>query len=308
MDEADSGRQATDKARILLEALPYMQHYASKVVVIKYGGHAMDDGEALGNFARDVVLIKQSGMRPVVVHGGGPQIGKLLDRLGIRSRFLDGLRITDRDTVDVVEMVLAGSINKSIVVAINQVGGLGVGICGKDGRLASAKKLRPGAKSKGGAVEACVDLGYVGEVEAIHPQLVTLLMETEAIPVIAPLGVSSEGETLNINADSFAAALAVALGAERLLLLTDVRGVLDGEKRLLRFLREQDAEALIASGVICGGMIPKVREALKAIAQGVGGVAILDGRTPHATIVELLSGMGEGTLISNKHDALADLP
>jgi len=289
-------------AEILSEALPYMQRYDRATVVVKYGGHAMGDPKLSESFARDIVLIEQAGIKPVVVHGGGPQIGKLLERLDIKSEFSGGLRVTDKATVEVVEMVLAGSINKQIVAEINGLGGRACGISGKDGNLMIAKKLTRTERDPHSNIERAIDLGFVGEPESMNPHIVEVLASHDMIPVIAPIGVSRDGITYNINADTFASALAGALKAKRLMLLTDVPGVLDRERKLIPRLTASQARALIADGTITGGMIPKVEGCLDVIEQGVEGVVILDGRIPHAILLELFTAHGVGTLIERDKD------
>lgn len=282
------------KAAVLAEALPYMRRYAGHTLVVKYGGHAMGD-EAVGDsFARDVVLLKQVGINPIVVHGGGPQIAQMLRRLGIESRFVDGLRVTDRETMEVVEMVLAGTINKQLVSAINAEGGCAVGLSGKDGRLIEARKLVM-AKIEGG-VRTEIDLGFVGQPQRIAAGVLDTFKQSHIIPVIAPVGVGAEGETYNINADTVAGAVAAAVKATRLLLLTDVAGVLDADKRLIPDLTAATARQLIAEGVISGGMIPKIETCLEAVDGGVEAAVIVDGRVPHAILLELFTE-GAGTLI-----------
>jgi acetylglutamate kinase len=285
---------AIDQAKILMQALPHMLHYDEAIVVVKYGGHAMGDEGTARNFARDMVLLEQSGVNPVVVHGGGPQIGAMLNKLGIKSEFADGLRVTDKATVEVVEMVLAGSINKQIVGFINNAGGRAIGLCGKDGNMVTATKVR---KSDGDG-KPQVDLGFVGEPSRVDATVLEQVLGRELIPVLAPVALGAEGETYNVNADTFAGAIAGALGAKRLLLLTDVPGVLDKDKNLIKELRISDIPALIADGTITGGMIPKVETCIYAIEQGVEGVVILDGKIPHAVLIELLTDHGAGTLIT----------
>jgi acetylglutamate kinase len=285
------------KANILSEALPYMRRFTGKTFVIKYGGHAMGD-DALGDvFARDVVLLKQIGINPVVVHGGGPQIGKMLERLKIKSSFVDGLRVTDAATVEIVEMVLAGSINKALVAAINAAGGTAVGLSGKDGKLVQARKLTRTQVDPDSHIERVLDLGFVGEPEIVNPQVLSVFARSDIIPVIAPTGVGADGETYNINADTVAGAIAAALGATRLLLLTDVIGVLDKDKKLIPQLSIDDAQRLIREGVISGGMIPKIETCLSAVIQGVEAAVILDGRVPHALLLEIFTAGGAGTLV-----------
>jgi acetylglutamate kinase len=282
-------RRPSIAAEILSEALPYMQRYDQATVVIKYGGHAMGDAKLAESFARDIVMLEQASVKPVVVHGGGPQIAKLLTRLGIKSEFAGGLRVTDAATVEVVEMVLAGS--------INQLGGHACGISGKDGNLMVAKKLTRTEVDPDSNIERAVDLGFVGEPDEVNPRIVQVLSAKEFIPVVAPLGVGRDGTTYNINADTFASALAGALKAKRLLLLTDVAGVLGKDKKLIHRLSVSEAKAMIADGTITGGMIPKVEGCLSVIEEGVEGVVILDGRVPHAVLLELFTEHGVGTLI-----------
>jgi acetylglutamate kinase len=284
-------------ARTLSEALPYLQRYDDKVVVIKFGGHAMGDDEAMARFARDVVLMKQCNVHPVVVHGGGPQIAAMLKRLGVESRFVDGLRVTDRETVDVVEMVLAGAINKRIVSAINHQGGRAVGLSGKDAKLMVCEKLTRTRRDPDSAIEQVVDLGYVGEPREVNPAVLETFLRSDLIPVVAPVGVGRAGETYNVNADTAAGAVAGALKAERLLLLTDVDGVRDAEGDVVTDLSTTQCERMIEDGVISGGMIPKVRTALDAVAAGVSAAVILDGRAPHACLLELFTAHGAGTLL-----------
>jgi acetylglutamate kinase len=287
-------------AKILSEALPFMQRYDNATVVVKYGGHAMGDPELAANFARDIVLIKQAGVNPIVVHGGGPQIGSLLERLNIKSEFKGGLRVTDRETVDVVEMVLAGSVNKEIVAAINAQGGKAVGISGKDANLMRGKRIERRFRDPDSNIEEIVDLGFVGEPSSVDPHIVDVIIHSDLIPVIAPIGVGPEGETLNINADTFAAALATAMKAKRLLLLTDVEGVLDKNGNLIKSLTSAEAEALIEDGTISGGMIPKIEGCLDVIAEGVEAVVIINGKVPHAVLLELFTEHGAGTLIERR--------
>jgi acetylglutamate kinase len=281
------------KAAVLAEALPYMRRYAGHTVVVKYGGHAM--GEGGDSFARDVVLLRQVGINPIVVHGGGPQIGHMLERLGIESRFVDGLRVTDRETMEVVEMVLAGTINKQLVAAINAEGGCAIGLTGKDGGLISAKKAVRTRVEGGAKIE--IDLGFVGEPEHVAARVLDTFRQSDIIPVIAPIGVGAAGETYNINADTVAGAVAAAIKATRLLLLTDVAGVLDGDKRLLSEITAGSARRMISDGIISGGMIPKVETCLDAVDGGVEAAVILDGRVPHAILLELFTNAGPGTLI-----------
>ncbi|HVT33979.1 MAG TPA: acetylglutamate kinase [Nevskiaceae bacterium] len=275
-------------AKVLTEALPYIRRFAGKTMVVKYGGNAMKDDATLAGFARDIVLMKAVGMNPVVVHGGGPQIGAHLEKLGKKSEFVDGMRVTDADTMDVVEMMLGGLVNKSLVGAINQQGGRAVGLTGKDGGLVRARKLR-GAGGK--------DLGQVGEVEKIDPRVVAHLEAGGFIPVIAPVGVGEDGASYNINADLVAGKLASVLQAEKLMLLTNVQGLLDKNKQLLTGLSPVDVEALIADGTIHGGMLPKIRCALDAVASGVKSAHIINGEIGHAVLLELFTDQGIGTLI-----------
>ncbi len=286
-----------DIARVLSEALPHMQRYDEEIVVVKYGGHAMGEEEMARSFARDIVLMEQTAINPVVVHGGGPQIGGMLKRLGIKSEFQDGLRVTDAATIEIVEMVLAGSINKQIVGFINAAGGKAVGLCGKDGDMVKARKISRRVADPGSKIEQEVDLGFVGEPERVDATVLNQILGRDLIPVLAPLATSNDGTTYNVNADTFAGAIAGALKAKRLLLLTDVPGVLDKSKNLIHQLTADDARRLIADGTISGGMIPKVETCLYALEQGVEGVVILDGRVPHAVLLELLTDHGAGTLM-----------
>ncbi|HYY37174.1 MAG TPA: acetylglutamate kinase, partial [Xanthobacteraceae bacterium] len=271
-----------DIARVLSEALPHMQRYDEETVVVKYGGHAMGEEEMARSFARDIVLLEQTAINPVVVHGGGPQIGEMLKRLGIKSEFAAGLRITDAATIEIVEMVLAGSINSQIVGFINEAGGKAVGLTGKDGNMVLARKLNRTVIDPGSNIERMVDLGFVGEPEKIDTTVLTQILGRELIPVLAPLAASAQGGTYNVNADTFAGAIAGALKAKRLLLLTDVPGVLDKSNKLIKQLSPDDARELIADGTISGGMIPKVETCIYALEAGVEGVVILDGKVPHA--------------------------
>jgi acetylglutamate kinase len=288
---------AHDIARILSEALPHMQRYDEEIVVVKYGGHAMGEEELAKSFGRDIVLMEQTAINPVVVHGGGPQIGDMLKRLGIKSEFAAGLRITDAATIEIVEMVLAGSINKQIVGFINEAGGHAIGLCGKDGNMVTARKISRTMVDPDSQIEKFVDLGFVGEPEKVDLTVLTQVLGRDLIPVLAPIATSREGITYNINADTFAGAIAGALKAKRLLLLTDVPGVLDKSKSLIKQLSADDARRLIADGTISGGMIPKVETCLYALERGVEGVVILDGRVPHAVLLELLTDHGAGTLM-----------
>ena len=288
---------AQDKARTLIEALPHMQRYDEETVVIKYGGHAMGDEQTARDFARDIVLLEQTAINPVVVHGGGPQIGEMLKRLGIKSEFAAGLRITDAATIEIVEMVLAGAINKQIVGFINEAGGRAVGLCGKDGNMVTARKVSRSIVDPGSRIEQIVDLGFVGEPETVNTTVLEQLLGRELIPVLAPVCAGTKGGTYNVNADTFAGAIAGALRAKRLLLLTDVPGVLDKSKSLIQDLSVAEARRLIANGTISGGMIPKVETCIYALDQGVEGVVIMDGKVPHAVLLELLTDHGVGTLM-----------
>jgi acetylglutamate kinase len=283
-------------ARVLVEALPYILKYDSKTIVVKYGGHAMEAGVPL-HFAQDIVMMKQTGMDPVIVHGGGPQIGAMLSRLSIPSTFVDGLRVTDEAAIEVVEMVLTGSINKQIVSGINAAGGRAVGVSGKDGNLVIAKKLER-LNSHDGKPGRQVDLGFVGVPEKVNTEVLRTIMASELIPVIAPIGAGRKGETFNINADTVAGAVAGAMKAERLVLLTDVEGVLDRDGRLMPRLTVAECRALIANGTISGGMIPKIETAMEAVLSGVKAAVILDGRIPHVLMLELFTEHGAGTLIT----------
>ena len=290
-------------APVLAEALPYIQHFHGRTIVIKYGGNAMTDESLKRSFARDVVLMKLVGMNPVVVHGGGPQIGQLLDRIGKKSEFVEGLRVTDSETIDVVEMVLGGLVNKDIVALINAHGGRAVGLSGKDGGLIQARKLvlrKEGASDE----DETVELGFVGEIKSINPAVVDTLDEGDFIPVIAPIGTGEDGKTYNINADTVAGKLAVTLGAEKLILLTNTPGVLDQQGELLTGLSESRVQELIQEGVITGGMLPKVRCALDAVSGGVRTATISDGRVPHATLLETLTDQGVGTQIGRTREVI----
>src|ERR1700732_2716392 len=287
-----------DIARILSEALPHMQRYDEETVVVKYGGPAMGEEELAKSFARDIVLLEQTAINPVVVHGGGPQIGDMLSRLGIKSQFANGLRITDAATIEVVEMVLAGLINKQIVGFINRAGGRAVGLCGKGRNMVLARKNSRSMVDPDSHIERIVDLGFVGEPEKVDVTVLNQILGRDLIPVLAPIATSREGITYNINADTFAGAIAGALGAKRLLLLTDVPGVLDKSKNLIRELSATEARRLIADGTISGGMIPKVETCIYALEAGVEGVVILDGKVRHAVLLELLTDHGAGTLMT----------
>jgi len=284
-------------ARLISAALPYMLAYDQKIIVVKYGGHAMGDPELAKAFARDITLLETAGARPVVVHGGGPQIGEMLDRLGIKSEFRAGLRVTDKPTVEVVEMVLAGSINKEIVMAINAEGGKAVGLSGKDGNMVFAEKVTRKEKDPDSNIEREIDLGFVGEPKRVSRAVIDMVIGAGLIPVIAPVAPGDDGNTYNVNADTFAGAIAGRLGAARLLFLTDVPGVLDKKGNLLKELTVRQVKKLIADGTISGGMIPKVETCIDAIKQGVEGVVILNGKVPHAVLLELFTDLGAGTLI-----------
>src|SRR6201984_1248419 len=286
-----------DIARVLSEALPYMQQYDDEIVVVKYGGHAMGEEAAARRFAHDIVLLEQTAINPVVVHGGGPQIGDMLKRLGIKSEFAAGLRITDAATIEIVEMVLAGSVNKQLVGYINEAGGKAVGLSGKDANMVKAAKTTRPMVDPAYNIAKAVCLGFVGDPEKVDLTLLNQLIGYELIPVLAPLATSRDGQTLNINADTFAGAIAGALKAKRLLLLTDVAGVLDKSKKLIPQLSIKDARKLIANGTISGGMIPKVETCIYALEQGVEGVVIIDGKMQHAVLLELFTNQGTGTLI-----------
>jgi acetylglutamate kinase len=284
-------------ARVLVEALPYILAYDNKTIVVKYGGHAMEEGLPT-EFAQDVVLMKQTGINPVVVHGGGPQIGAMLKKLNITSSFVDGLRVTDAATMEVVEMVLSGSINKQIVTGINAAGGRAVGVSGKDGNLVMARKAERTRLDPATKTRVPVDLGFVGEPEKVDAEVLRMIMNSDLIPVVAPIGVDAKGQTYNINADTVAGAVAGAIAAERLVLLTDVEGVLDRDGKIITRLKVAEAKALIADGTISGGMIPKVETAIDAIEKGVRAAVILDGRIPHVLLLELFTEHGAGTLIA----------
>jgi acetylglutamate kinase len=285
------------KAETLTEALPYMQRYAGKTFVVKYGGHAMGDPEAARDFAEDVVLMKAVGINPVVVHGGGPQIGAMLKRLGVESSFVDGLRVTDAETARIAEMVLSGAINKELVNWIAQAGGRAVGISGKDGGFVTATKVQRTKKDPDSNIEQVVDLGFVGEPSSVDRTILDTISAAGMIPVIAPIGVGVDGETYNINADTMAGAVAAAMGASRLFLLTDVPGVLDKAGELLTDLDPAGIEALQGDGTISGGMIPKLETCVAAVEGGVDAAVILDGRVPHAMLLEIFTKQGAGTLV-----------
>lgn len=295
------------QARILAEALPHLIRYDNETVVIKFGGHAMGDDALADAFAQDIVYLKQSGVNPIVVHGGGPQIGRMLEKLAIKSQFLHGLRVTDKPTVEVVEMVLAGAINKQIVSAINRQGGQAVGICGKDANLMIAEKITHMPDPTSNLMQA-VDIGYVGDPVAVNPHIVDVISKSDLIPVIAPVARSPSGETLNVNADSFASALAAEMLAKRLLLLTDVAGVMDKDKQLISNLTVAEARALIKDGTISGGMIPKIEGCIDVVEEGVEAVVIIDGRVPHCVLLELFTEHGVGTLVGRENPSTLPTP
>lgn len=284
-------------ARTLTEALPYLRRYEGQTFVIKYGGHAMGDQRLSDNFANDIVLLKHAGVNPIIVHGGGPQIGSMLTRLDIKSEFIDGLRVTDAETVAIVEMVLSGSINKQVVQSINKAGGKAIGLSGKDGGLIRAKKLTRSKRDPDSNIERILDLGFVGEPEYVDPEILDDLQHSDLIPVIAPIGIGEKGETYNINADTVAGAVASASEAVRMFLLTDVRGVLDKQGELIPELTVKGARSLMTDGTIAGGMIPKIETCIHSIEGGVEAAVILDGRVPHTMLLEIFTESGTGTLI-----------
>jgi len=286
-----------EQATVLSQALPYMRRHTGATIVVKYGGHAMGDKDMAANFARDIVLLRQVGLNPIVVHGGGPQIGAMLKRLKVKSEFIDGLRVTDKKTVEIVEMVLSGSINKQIVSAIAAAGGRAIGISGKDGGLIEAQQLKRMVRDPESNIEKVLDLGLVGEPTKIDPHILNAFAKSDLTPVIAPIGLSASGETLNINADTVAGAIATAMDAKRLMMLTDVKGVLDGNGELIADMSRVEARDAIDQGVVTGGMIPKIETCLGAISKGVQGAVIIDGRVPHAILIELFTPGGAGTLI-----------
>ena len=289
------------KAETLVDALPYLQRYAGRTFVVKYGGHAMGDPELAHDFAEDVVLLKAVGINPVVVHGGGPQIGAMLKKAGIESQFIDGLRVTDKATAEVAEMVLSGAINKEIVGWIAKAGGKAMGISGKDGQMVTARKVTRTKKDPDSLIEQVVDLGFVGEPEAIDTSVIETISAAGMIPVIAPIAPGADGATYNVNADTMAGAIAAALGAARLFLLTDVHGVLDKEGNLLTDLRPSDIERLQEDGTISGGMIPKLETCVHAVEAGCEAAVVLDGRVSHAMLLEIFTQEGAGTLIKAGH-------
>ncbi|MEY4589631.1 MAG: hypothetical protein RL497_1707 [Pseudomonadota bacterium] len=288
-------------AQVLTEALPYIQRFTGKTIVVKYGGNAMDGAEMENSFARDIVLMKQVGMNPIVVHGGGPQIGELLAKLNIQSRFVDGMRVTDSATMDVVEMVLGGSVNKHIVSLINRNGGQAIGVTGKDGNLINARKMEVTRYSPELKATEIIDIGQVGEVRSINRKVIDLLVQSDFIPVIAPIGVGSDGTSYNINADLVAGKVAEILQAEKLMLLTNVSGLLDKQGQVLTGLTTARVDELIADGTIYGGMLPKIQCALDAVKNGVHSAHIVDGRVAHAVLLEIFTDAGVGTLITNRH-------
>ena len=287
------------KAETLTDALPYMQRYAGKTFVVKYGGHAMGDARLARNFAEDIVLLKAVGINPVVVHGGGPQIGAMLERIGVESKFVDGLRVTTKETAEIAEMVLSGAINKELVSWIEQAGGSAIGISGKDGGFVKATKLRRTERDPDSNIERIIDLGYVGEPKKVDRSVVDMISTAGMIPVIAPIGVGEDGATYNINADTMAGAVASALRAARLFLLTDVPGVLDKKGELLTDLDPKKIQALVDEGTISGGMIPKLETCVKAVQEGVDAAVVLDGRIPHAMLLEIFTSKGAGTLVKD---------
>jgi acetylglutamate kinase len=296
-DSTPTPEESLAKAGILAEALPYMRRFSGQRFVIKYGGHAMGDSSLAADFARDVVLLKQVGIDPIIVHGGGPQIGAMLERLKIKSEFIDGLRVTDAETVEIVEMVLSGSINKQIVSAINTAGGRAVGLSGKDGNLMSVRKLRRTQRETDSNIEKILDLGFVGDPSHVASDLLESLTKADIIPVIAPIGVGEDGATYNVNADTAAGAVASAVGAARLLMLTDVPGVLDKTGELIADIGVEQARALIADGTISGGMIPKVETCIEAVENNVEAAVIMDGRAAHSLLIEIFTEHGIGSAI-----------
>ena len=297
MTDAASMLSPSVQADLLVQALPHMQRYDQQIIVIKYGGNAMGDAATAEDFAEDVVLLEQSGLKPVVCHGGGPQIARMLSKLGLKSEFKQGLRVTDQATVDVVEMVLAGSVNKEIVGYISREGGKAIGLCGKDGGMVTARKVLRTMIDPETRAEQALDLGFVGEPDSVNTAVLDAALKEELIPVLAPVCAGADGQTYNVNADTFAGAIAGALNAKRLLLLTDVPGVLDANKQLIEELTVEDCRRLIAEGTITGGMIPKIETCIYALERGVEAVVILDGKVPHATLIELFTDHGAGTLI-----------
>ncbi|CBV43714.1 acetylglutamate kinase [Halomonas elongata] len=295
-------RDPRQVVEVLSEALPYIQRFSGKTVVVKYGGNAMTEDPLIDSFARDMVLMKEVGINPVVVHGGGPQIGELLEKLNIESRFVNGMRVTDAETMDVVEMVLGGLVNKGIVNLINQCGGKAIGLTGKDGAQIRARQLKVEHQSPEMTAPEIIDIGHVGEVEHISTDLIEMLASRDFIPVIAPIGVDAEGRSFNINADLVAGKVAEALDAEKLMLLTNVAGLMNADGEVLTGLSTAQVDAMIADGTIHGGMLPKIRCALESVKGGVASAHIIDGRVPHATLLEIFTNAGVGTLITNAGD------
>ena len=293
---------AKTTAEVLTTALPYIQRYVDKLIVVKYGGNAMTDPELESSFARDIVLLKTVGLHPVVVHGGGPQVDNLLKELGRTSKRIDGMRVTDKSTMDIVEMVLGGGVNKSIVSLINKHGGSAIGLTGKDANLIQAKKMQMQKIGEDG-IAVPIDLGYVGDVVSVNKDVINMLISSNFIPVIAPLGVDSEGNTYNINADLVAGKVAEFLQAEKLMLLTNIKGVLGRDGEVVTGLTPKKVDELIEDGTISGGMIPKIQCALDAVRSGVKSAVIVDGRVPHATLLEIFTNEGVGTLISREVDS-----
>ena len=294
-----ANRDPHQVVEVLSEALPYIQQFSGKTVVVKYGGNAMTEEALIDSFARDMVLMKEVGINPVVVHGGGPQIGALLEKLNIESRFVDGMRVTDSETMDVVEMVLGGLVNKGIVNLINQSGGKAIGLTGKDSGQIRARQLKVSGQTPGMNASEIIDIGHVGEVEHVSTDLIELLTRNDFIPVIAPIGVDAEGRSYNINADLVAGKVAEALGAEKLMLLTNVAGLMNAQGEVMTGLTTEAVDGLIEDGTIYGGILPKISCALDAVKQGVRSAHIIDGRVPHATLLEIFTNAGVGTLISN---------
>jgi acetylglutamate kinase len=296
-EDATEDKAMLAKAETLIEALPYFQRYGGRTFVVKYGGHAMGDAQAARDFAGDIVLLKAVGINPVVVHGGGPQIGAMLKKLGVESTFVDGLRVTDKATAEIAEMVLSGAINKELVGWISKAGGKAIGISGKDGNMVTATKVTRTTKDPDSNIEQAVDLGFVGEPSKIDTTILETASKSGMIPIVAPIGAGEDGHTYNINADTMAGAIAAALGAARLFLLTDVTGVLDKDGRLLTDLTPADIARLKADGTISGGMIPKLETCVHAVEAGCEAAVVLDGRVPHAMLLEFFTSHGAGTLI-----------
>lgn len=292
-------KKAVKIAQVLTEALPYIQNFTGKTIVVKFGGNAMIDEELQNSFARDIVLMKLVGLNPIVVHGGGPQIGNLLDKLNIHSEFVDGMRVTDGATMDVVEMVLGGTVNKQIVSLINRNGGQAIGITGKDGNLIESTKLSVSRYNDALKAPEIIDIGHVGEVKSINTDVIDMLVDSNFIPVIAPIGVGEDGSSHNINADLVAGKIAECMGAEKLMLLTNVAGLQDKEGQVLTGLSTEEVDSLIADGTIYGGMLPKINCALEAVKTGVTSAHIIDGRVAHAVLLEIFTDTGVGTLITN---------